>query len=125
MCTFPSPPQQGSLSDVLEDLLGQDPSEKLRVAIREGDVDQVRFACAQPAIGLGNLSAKMESIEQGRADFLQLLLESNDTISEDLVALACRKKDKESLSILLQHGWSINDNVYGVASLLGSVKLSP
>jgi len=111
-----------SLRDTLQDLLGPDASEPVRQAIRDGDEPTVRQASAQ-LTGAAILSAKIEAVEQGRPDFLKVLLQSDRAVPEDLVAIACQRKDMDSLRILLDYGWQINDPVYSAASLLWSVVL--
>ena len=92
-------------------------SQPVRQAIRDGDEPAVRKASTQLS-GAARLSAKIEAVEQGRPEFLILILQSNPAVTEELVAAACRLKDTESLRTLLDSGWEIDDQIYSAASLL-------
>ncbi len=54
----------------------------------------------------------------GRSDLLNFLLQQDDLISEDVVAAACERKDRESVRLLLDSGWPIDKPVQTAASLL-------
>jgi hypothetical protein len=106
-----------NVSEILSNLLGPDPAEPVCEAIRNDDERALREASASIR-GLSTISAKLEAVNQGSVDFLKLLLKTDSTITEDLVALACERKDRNSISTLLDFGWDINRPIHSAASLL-------
>jgi hypothetical protein len=111
-----------NFQDTLSYLLELDPGLPVCEAIRDGHEQKVRETSLNLK-GLSTISPKREAIIQGRADFLKLLLANDNTISEDLVAIACQRKDRDSVRTLLDFGWHVNSPVYSTASLLWLVKL--
>ncbi|KAK3114100.1 hypothetical protein LTR53_007918 [Teratosphaeriaceae sp. CCFEE 6253] len=86
------------------ELLEVDPNqEALCRAVREGNEQALRQACLRRK-GLPTLRPKAEAVRQGRSGFLKVLLESDDTVSEDLVAAACEPNDMASMRLLLDFG---------------------
>jgi hypothetical protein len=110
------------VSEILSHLLGPDPAEPACDAIRNDDEQTLRETILNLR-GSSTISSKREAIIQGKARFLKLLLEKDDTITEDLVAIACQRKDRASLRTLLDFGWDINRPVHSTASLIWLVYL--
>ncbi|KAK3686835.1 hypothetical protein LTR37_019426 [Vermiconidia calcicola] len=105
--------------ETLADILGPDPWNPLCEAVRQGDKDRVRDLSFQlSSATTAAISPKKEAIVVGRPDFLRLLLEQNSTITEELVAAACNRKDTECVQVLLEFGWPIDQPIYSTASLL-------
>lgn len=117
----------GSVEDdfqnIIADLLGPDAGQPVCEAIRQGSEQRVRTASLHLR-GASTISPKMEAITEGRADFLQILLKVDNTISEDLVAAACQRKNMPCIRALLDFGWRINETIHSAASLLWSVSVS-
>ena len=86
-------------------------------AIRRGDEDMVREGSLHLE-GLPTHPAKMAAILAGRPDFLKLLLERDSSIDDLTVATACEKRDRDSVRMLLDFGWPINQPIRLTASLL-------
>ncbi|KAF1841538.1 ankyrin [Cucurbitaria berberidis CBS 394.84] len=103
--------------EILSHLLGPDPAESTCEAIRNDDEQKLRETSLKLR-DLSTISPKREAINRGKAGFLKLLLERDNTITEDLVAIACQRKDKDSLRTLLDFGWDINRPIHSAASLL-------
>ena len=97
------------------------PWKPLCEAIRRGDEDMVREESLHLE-GPSTLAAKKEAILVGRPDLLKLPLKRDDSIEDDTVATACDRKDRDSVRILLDFGWPIDEPVYFTTSLLWSVQ---
>jgi len=101
------------------DLCGPDPGLPACEAIRAGDEQKVREFSLQR---LPSWTPVIETVLQGRADFLELFLKNDDTIPEcvvkDAMAAACERKDKACIRTLLNHGWDINQPICFRASIL-------
>lgn len=108
------------LVEVIQDIqnaLGPAPETPLCEAIRCGDDDAV-FTSSSKLSGLSTLLPKEEAIAAQRPDYLRLLLKADSLIEDRMVAKACDRMDRESIRILLEFGWPINQPVNGAASLL-------
>lgn len=108
--------------NIITDLLGPDAGQPVCEAIRQGSEQNLRTTSLH-LHGASTISPKREAINQGRADFLKILLEIDETISEDLVAGACQSRDWRCVRTLLDFGWPIDKNIYSLASLLWFVFL--
>ncbi|RMZ70703.1 Ankyrin repeat-containing domain [Pyrenophora seminiperda CCB06] len=105
------------VTSILSHLLGADPAESACEAIRNDDEEKL-LETSLDLRDLTTINPKREAIRQGKARFLKLLLERDDTITEELVAIACQQKNKECLRTLLDYGWDINRRIRCTASLL-------
>ncbi|OCK74116.1 ankyrin [Lepidopterella palustris CBS 459.81] len=108
---------EADFQNIITDLLGPDAGQPVCEAIRQGSEQRVRTTSLHLQ-GASTISPKKEAIIEGRADFLRILLEVDNTISEDLVAVACQRKDLPCVRTLLDFGWPINKTIYSAASLL-------
>lgn len=108
---------QAEVNEILSFLVGTDPAEPICAAIREHNEQKLRETCRNLR-GLLTISPKREAIGQGNPEFLRILLEVDNTVTEDLVAFACDRRDKNSLRALLDFGWDINRPVRLTASIL-------
>ncbi|KAH8712109.1 ankyrin repeat-containing domain protein [Phaeosphaeriaceae sp. PMI808] len=113
---------QAGVSEILSHLLGSDPAEPACEAIRNDDEQNLRETSLNLR-DLSTISPKREAINQGKVGFLKLLLERDNTITEDLVAIACQRKDRNSLRTLLDFGWDINRPIRSTSSLLCNYNL--
>lgn len=68
------------------------------------------------------LSPKREAINGCKAQFLGILLSEDDTIDDSLMTVACETRQREVVSMLLDHGWPINKPLGPNMSILWSVK---
>lgn len=106
--------------ELLNDLSKSNPWDPLCDAIRRGDEITVR----KESLTLGGTAtypAKIEAISTRRHDFLRLLLETDRSLDDSVIAKACEEKDHGSVRLLLEFGWPINAPVRLLASLLWSV----
>ena len=110
------------IGDVISDLkteLGPAAGNAMCEAIRHGNDDKVRENSLLE--GPSTLAPKKEAILAGRPDLLKLLLERDNSVDEDMVTAACKRKDRDSIRILLDFGWPIDKPINCTASLLRSV----
>ena len=110
------------IGDVIRDLdaeLGLTVGDAMCEAIRRGDDNKVREHSLLD--GPSTLAPKKEAILAGRPDLLTLLLERDNSVDEDMVTAACKRKDRDSIRILLDFGWPIDKPINCTASLLRSV----
>lgn len=114
---------EADFQNIITDLLGPDAGQPVCEAIRQGSEQNVRTTSLLLKGGL-TIYPKMEAVKEGRADFLRILLEKDDTITEDLVAVACERKNLPCVRLLLDFGWPVNKTIYSAASLLWFVSLS-
>jgi hypothetical protein len=108
--------------DVLSYLLKPDPGALVGEAIRDGNKERV-IETSLHLKGLSTIGPKKEAIIQRKVDLLELLLETDSTITEELVATACQQRDMDIVRVLLNFGWHINAPIYSAASLLWLVRL--
>jgi hypothetical protein len=110
------------VSEILSHLLGPAPAEPAYDAIRNDGKQTLRETLLNVRDS-SIISSKRQALIREKARFLKLLLERDGTITEDLVAIACQRKDRASLRTLLDFGWDINRPVHSTASLLWLVYL--
>lgn len=92
------------------------PCDLLCKAIRNGDMRTVRQKGLELR-GSVTIPPKRQAIVSGRIDMLELLLQCDSLMDEELVKAACEQGDRQSLRLLLDSGWPINQPIEG-ASLL-------
>jgi hypothetical protein len=52
---------------------------------------------------------KRVAIQESKPQLLTLLLEEDETIDASLVEIACENRQRDMVSILIEHGWPINE----------------
>lgn len=104
------------MGDLLH-VLGPDPAQAARAAVTGGSKRDIE-AASRHLTGLMTIGPKIQAIHDQRPEALRWLLERDTTISEDLVAAACQRKDRKSIRMLIDFGWPVNQPVYHAGSLL-------
>jgi len=97
----------------------EEPAEhsSLRKAIERNDTSMVRNM-SESFRGKPNLGLKHDAIIASRPECLKILLEEDSATDVYLMTVACERKDRDSISLLLDHGWPINRPLH-----LGAVPL--
>lgn len=99
-----------SLESLLKDLEAETPAVgALNDAIRRGDQGAVRDICSSMEPKAIPIPAPMRlAIVLGHPELLKILLERDSDVYESVVEVACERKDRECIRILLAYGWPIN-----------------